>query len=140
MLRIGLFSFVLISTLWAHKINLFAYDEAGRLYIQSYFTKSSPCKQCTVKLLDDTQKELFIVTTDEEGKASVALPASEFNIVVEAGMGHQAQTHYVAQSHTKEEATKAPSDTPPAKIVIALAIIFLFFGGLYWFKRKPHHA
>ncbi len=140
MLRIGLFSFVLLSTLWAHKINLFVYDEAGKLYIQSYFTKSSPCKQCTVKLLDDTQKELLIVRTDEEGKASAILPASEFNIVVEAGMGHQTQTHYVAQSHTKEEATKAPSDAPPAKILLALVIIFLFFGGLYWIKRKPYHA
>jgi hypothetical protein len=140
MLRICLFSLLLFTTVWAHKINLFAYDEAGKLYVQSYFTKSSPCKQCPVKLVDANQKELLVLTTDDEGKASASLPSAEFDIIVEAGMGHQAQTHYVAQSHTKEEAKTLPSDMPLDKMLLGLVIIVLFFGVLYWIKRKPHHA
>lgn len=139
MFRVWLLSFLCISSLWAHKINLFAYDEEGKLYIQSYFTKSSPCKQCVLKLLDDNQKELLVLKTDDDGKASAKLPAAEFSIVVEAGMGHQSQTHYVAQSHTKEEAKTLPSDTPWDKILLGLAIIVFFFGVLYWTKRKPRH-
>lgn len=139
MLRISLLSLLLLTSVWAHKINLFAYDEAGTLFIQSYFTQSSPCKQCPVKLLDAQQKELLVLTTNDEGKASVKLPAAEFEIIVEGGMGHQAQTHYVAQSHTKEEAKALPSDTPLDKMLLGLAIIVLFFGVLYWIKRKPRH-
>ncbi|WP_051906399.1 MULTISPECIES: hypothetical protein [unclassified Sulfurospirillum] len=140
MLRISLLSVLLFSSVWAHKINLFAYDEAGQLYVQSYFTQSSPCKQCVVKLLDANQKELLVFNTDDEGKASVKLPSAEFTIIVEAGMGHQTQTNYVAQSHTKEEAKTLPSDTPWDKMLLGLAIIVFFFGALYWTKRKPSHA
>lgn len=140
MLRISVLSLLLWSSVWAHKINLFAYDEEGKLYVQSYFTKSSPCKQCVVKLLDEHQKELVFLNTDDAGKASVKLPAKEFVIVVEAGMGHQTQTHYVAQSHTKEEAKTLPSDTPWDKMLLGLAIIGFFFGVLSWIKRKPRHT
>ena len=140
MFRIWLLSLLCISSLWAHKVNLFAYDEEGKLYIQSYFTKSSPCKQCLVKLLDENQKELLSLRTDDEGKASTKLPAAAFNIIVEAGMGHQAQTSYVAQSHTKEEAKALPSDMPLDKMLLGLVIIVFFFGVLYWIKRKPRHT
>lgn len=140
MLRISLLSLLLFTTVWAHKINLFAYDEEGKLYVQSYFTKSSPCKQCVVKLLDEHQKELLVFNTDDEGKASAKLPSAEFDIIVEAGMGHQTQTHYVAQSHTKEEVKTLSSDTPWDKMLLGLAIIVFFFGALYWIKRKPSHT
>jgi len=140
MFRVCLLSLLCLSSLWAHKINLFAYDEEGKLYIQSYFTKSSPCKQCVVKLLDTNQKELLVLNTDNEGKASAKLPAAEFDIIVEAGMGHQSQTHYIAQSHTKEEAKTLPSDTPWNKMFLGLAIIVFFFGVLYWTKRKPRNT
>ena len=136
MLRISLLSLICLSTLWAHKINLFVYDEAGVLYIQSYFTKSSPCKQCPIKLLDANQKEIVSLTTDDEGKASLKLPLVEFDIIVEGSMGHQAQTHYVAQTHVKEEAKVLPSDTPLEKMALGLAIMAFFFGVLFWIKRK----
>jgi len=140
MLRISVLSLLLLSSLWAHKVNLFAYDEEGKLYVQSYFTQSSPCKQCIIKLLDENQTELLVFNTDDEGKASTKLPAATFTILVEAGMGHQAQTHYVAQSHTKEEAKTLPSDMPLDKMLLGLVIILFFFGVLYWIKRKPRHA
>lgn len=136
MLRICLLSVMYLGTLCAHKINLFAYDEAGTLYVQSYFTKSSPCKQCTVRLMDAQQKELVLLKTDEEGKASIKLPSSAFTIMVEGGMGHQTQTEYVAQTHTPETSKTLPSDTPFEKIVLGLVIIAFFFGVLFWIKRK----
>lgn len=136
MLRILLLSVVFLGTLWAHKINLFAYDEAGTLYVQSYFTKSSPCKQCTVRLMDAHQKELALLTTNEEGKASIKLPSSTFTIVIEGGMGHQTQTEYVVQMHTQETSKALPDGTPFEKIVLGLAIIAFFFGVLFWIKHK----
>lgn len=136
MLRICLLNLICLSALCAHKINLFVYDEAGVLYIQSYFTKSSPCKQCPIRLLDANQKEIVSLTTNDEGKVSVKLPLVEFDIVAEGSMGHQAQTHYIAQTHVKEETKTLPSDTPLEKMVLGLAIMTFFFGVLFWIKRK----
>lgn len=142
MLRITLFSCLLFTALLAHKVNLFAYDEEGILYIQSYFTKSSPCKQCPIKIFGENEKELATLTTNDEGKVSMKLPAASFSILVEAGMGHQQSITYQAKSHTKEEAKKLPSDTPVDKMALGLAIIVFFFGVLYWFKKhpRPNHS
>ena len=107
MLRVVLLSIFCISAVWAHKINLFAYDENNTLYLQSYFTKSSPCKQCPIKLLGSNEQELGTLMSDDEGKASMKLPAAAFSIVVDAGMGHQQKIDYRAQSHTKEDAIES---------------------------------
>lgn len=128
-----LFTLVFTSSLLAHKLNIFAYDEAGKLFIHSYFTKSSPCKGCQVYLLDENQHELTQTKTNDEGKVSLSLPSSSFFIVVEAGMGHQQQIHYIAQSEPKKE----PTEHAWVKIALGLAIIFLFFGVLTWFKKHP---
>ena len=136
MLRVVLLSIFCISAVWAHKINLFAYDENNTLYLQSYFTKSSPCKQCPIKLLGSNEQELGTLMSDDEGKASMKLPAAAFSIVVDGGMGHQQKIEYRAQSHTKEEAKQLPSDTPLDKIALALGILVFFFGALYWIKRR----
>ena len=133
--RFIIIAFLSISTLYAHKINLFAYDEEGSLYVQSYFTKSAPCKQCTILLQDFQDKELARFQTDDEGKASIKLPAPHFKITVEGGMGHQATLDYEAKSHTKEELKTLPSDTPLSKVALGLAIIVFFFGALFWIKR-----
>lgn len=136
MLRSLLLSLVCISSLLAHKINLFAYDESGQLMIQSYFTKTSPCKECTISLVDANENVLVQLRTNDEGKVSTPLPAKSFFIIVDAGMGHQHKIQYEAQSHTKEETKNLPSDTPIEKIVLGLGIIALLFGGMYWIKRR----
>lgn len=136
LLRIALFSFLLLSSLWGHKLNVFAYDEEGKLFVQSYFTKSSPCKQCTIKLLGANDTVLLQLTTNDDGKASSPLPSATFSILVEAGMGHQQRLVYEAKSHTKDVLKQPPEETPLEKIVLGLGIIIFFFGGMYWFKKR----
>ncbi len=136
LLRTALLSLLLLSSSWGHKLNLFAYDEEGRLFVQSYFTKSSPCKQCTIKLLGDNDTVLLQLTTNDEGKASSLLPTASFSILVEAGMGHQQRLVYEAKSHTQDVLKQPPEETPLEKIVLGLGIIIFFFGGMYWFKKR----
>lgn len=81
-----LLMFMFASSLLAHKLNIFAYDEEGKLFVHSYFTKSSPCKGCQVSFLDETQRLLAKTQTNDEGKVSVSLPASSFIILVKAVM------------------------------------------------------
>jgi hypothetical protein len=136
MFRLCLLSLICASTLFAHKINLFAYDEEGILYLHGYFTKTSACKQCPIILVGKDEKELARVASNDEGKASLRLPAPSFDIIVDGGMGHQQRVHYTAQSHTKEEIKALPSDAPLDKILLGLAIIALLFGGIFWLKKR----
>ncbi len=51
-------------------------------------------------------------------------------------MGHQQRIFYEVAHEIKEEKKQQPSDAPMDKIIGGLAIIALFFGGLYWFKKR----
>lgn len=135
-MRIWLLSLLFASSLLAHKINLFAYDEQGIVYLHAYFTQSSPCKNCPIKLVDMQERILQTLSSDEEGKASVKLPASSFSIVVEGGMGHQQRIDYTAQSHPQEAQKTPPSEMPFEKVALGLVIIALFFGALFWIKTR----
>ena len=140
MFRILLVSFICFSSLLAHKINLFAYDEEGVLYIKSYFSKSSPCQECVVKLLDKDEKLITTLMSDAEGKTAIKLPKEVVFIVVEAGMGHQERITYHATS-AHEKTTKEPSLALDfGKIILALVIIAFFFGGMYWLKKHKQKA
>ncbi|MFV0481096.1 MAG: hypothetical protein ACK5LP_03855, partial [Campylobacteraceae bacterium] len=124
-----------ITSIFALTLNLFAYDEFGSLFEKSYFYKSSPCKDCPIKLIDENEKVLLTSQTDENGEATIKLPAAKFSIIVEGSMGHQQIANYEAISHTKSSFQTLPSDAPLDKILLGLAIIALFFGGLFWFKK-----
>ncbi len=146
MIRILLFSLFFVASLWAHKINLFAYDENGILYIQSYFTKSSPCKACSIKLLDKDEQVISSLLSNDEGKVAVSLPKELSFIVVEAGMGHQARIVYQGTSDSspsqessiisKKHPKGPPTENIFGKITLSLAIIALFFGGIYRYKKR----
>lgn len=127
-----LLTLIFTSSLLAHKLNIFAYDEGGKLYLHSYFAKSSPCKGCQVRIIDNNERELVKTVTNKEGKISITLPASAFSIVVEAGMGHQQELSYTANG-SKEEII----DSEWSKIVFGLIMVFLLFGVLIWFKKRP---
>ena len=142
MFRILLISLCCLSTLWAHKLNLFAHDEEdGMLYLHSYFTKSSPCKNCTIKLLDKDENLLATQMTNEEGKASLSLPKKVAFIIVDGGMGHQERIVYQPTNKQQEERQESTSSQNElTKIALSLAIIILFFGGLYGFKKRKNRC
>ncbi|MDR3345853.1 MAG: hypothetical protein LBS73_01625 [Campylobacteraceae bacterium] len=122
--------------LTAHKLNLFLYDENGTLYIQSYFTKSAPCKNCEVTIKDKSEKELLKLFTDDEGKASTPAVDDVLSVSVDGGMGHFQSMRYEMTSHTKDEAKELPPDAPWYKIVLSLCIIGVVFLILRLVKRK----
>lgn len=134
-----LLTLCITTTLFAHKLNLFLYDEAGKLYVQSYFTQSSPCKTCEVVLFDKEHKELAKAVTNEQGKAVLPLPSSSFTVVVKATMGHQQQAFYEVQSQIEEKAkdlpTQPPADKAWQKMLLGLLIIAGIFSLLRLVKR-----
>lgn len=91
----GLAVFLLVSMLMggaalAHKVNLFAYAEAGDIYTESYFPDGRPAAGGTVRVYDSRDALLLEGTTDKAGLFSFPIPkVDDLTIVIDAGMGHK---------------------------------------------------
>jgi len=74
----------------AHKVNLFAYVEDGRVYTESYFPDGIKVKGGSIEVQDVSGATLLRGTTDDQGLFSFPLPKKEdLTIVLNAGMGHK---------------------------------------------------
>ena len=74
----------------AHKVNLFAYVEAGKVYTESYFPDGTPVKSGKVLVYDSKDKLLLEGVTDKKGLFDFAVPkVDDLTIVIEATMGHK---------------------------------------------------
>lgn len=113
--------------LYAHKLSVFAKEEAGKVELRAYFSKSAPCKGCQVSVQNVSGKVLLQTQTNDEGKAWLTLPAGASRVVVEGGMGHQQEL--VLENPVPEEGAALP-------FLLSLLGIGVFFG-LLWFVRRP---
>ncbi|MCF8110860.1 MAG: carboxypeptidase regulatory-like domain-containing protein [Desulfobacteraceae bacterium] len=85
-----LVSFLCAGTALAHKVNVFAYAEDGKIYVESYFPDGRPAAGSELKVYDSRGNLLAEGKTDGEGKFSFEIPrADDLKIVVNAGMGHK---------------------------------------------------
>lgn len=81
---------------WAHKVNLFAYVEGDKVFVEGYFSKSRKAMDCPVVVYDAQGKKIHEGKTDEEGKyvfksAELAPHEGDLKVVLIAGQGHQAE-------------------------------------------------
>lgn len=134
-----LFLFIMsFALLFAHKLNIFANEENGTLFIKSYFTKSSPCMQCDVKI-SQNNKPIMNAKTDDEGKIEYKLldKSSNIDIEISAGAGHLGKSTFEFEKNTSikpQIAQKEESQIP--KILLALMALFGFFWILKRIKQK----
>ena len=82
--------FLSAGTALAHKVNLFAYVDGGKIYTESYFSDGKPVKEGKVLVYDSRKKLLLQGVADKEGLFSFDIPKiDDLNIVIDAGMGHR---------------------------------------------------
>ncbi|MDR2080614.1 MAG: hypothetical protein LBP54_01850 [Campylobacteraceae bacterium] len=123
------------AVLSAHKLNLFLYDENGTLFIQSYFHKSAPCKNCEVKI-EDENGVISELVTDEEGRAQAKVAQSVFSVSVDGGMGHFVKENYELKSGKSEQSSALPKDMTWQNTALGLCIMAALFFILWFVKRK----
>jgi nickel transport protein len=85
-----LFSFFLAPA-DAHKVNIFAYAQDGRVYAEGYFVDGSKCKNSVIEVLDGkTGVKLLEGKTDDNGQVSFGIPhVTSLKLILRAGEGHQ---------------------------------------------------
>jgi len=92
--RYGILAFLAIflfsGTALAHKVNVFAYAEAGKIYTESYFPDGKAIIGGKVQVYDSSDRLLLEGVTDDKGLFSFDIPKmDDLKIVIDAGMGHR---------------------------------------------------
>ncbi len=102
-----LFSVALFaSILFAHKLNVFAYEEEGVIKIKSYFTKSSPCIECKVESLDSNKLPLAEAKTDRSGEATLPMDAKVHALRISEPGGHATIIDYAVETKIEDAPQK----------------------------------
>jgi len=92
-----IFTFLIIImmdvSIFAHKVNVFAYVEGEKIYTESYFNDGKKCIDSKIEVFDNQGNKLLEGLTDKEGEFSFEVPSEDGNlkIVLTASMGHRAE-------------------------------------------------
>jgi len=83
---------------FAHKVNIFAYVEEGKIYTESYFSDGKKCIESKIEVFDNQGNKLLEGLTDKEGAFSFEIPPGDgdLKLVLTASMGHRAE--YIIQT------------------------------------------
>ena len=81
------------ASVFAHKVNIFAYVEGDKVYSESYFNDGKKCIDSKIEVFDNQGNKLLEGLTDKEGEFSFEVPSEDgdLKIVLTASMGHRAE-------------------------------------------------
>jgi nickel transport protein len=100
---------------WGHGLSVFAWVEGERVLVESKFSGGKRPVNATVRVLAPDGRELLAGQTDDQGRWAFDLPQkTALKIVLEAGMGHQAEWTLRAEEVGAATVDTAPS-APPAQ-------------------------
>ena len=79
---------------YAHRINIFAWEEGNKIVGEGYFASGRKCKGCQVSLYNIDGNLLSQTVTDDNGQFSfkVANQGGSYRLVLNGGLGHRAET------------------------------------------------
>jgi nickel transport protein len=103
-------------TVWAHKVNVFAYVEGDGIRVEGYFSGSAKAKQCRIEVFDAAGNKICEGKTDDDGICVFKLQdltagRGDLKFVMHAGTGHLAS--YTLSSSEIPGAPSGRSATEP---------------------------
>ncbi len=113
--------FLYISNLSAHKVNIFYYAEDNKIFLETYFSDGTKCRNSVIEVYDGNTKKLLLKgKTDLKGKFDFKIPAIPKNhklkVVLNAEMGHRAEvfikpSEWVATDNSNNQESETPVNT-----------------------------
>lgn len=82
--------FLTIGQASAHRVNIYAYEEGGKIHTESYFSDGTPSRDSHVTVYNEKGK--VVVEGQTDGKGIFVFPVEsqgDLRIVLEASMGHR---------------------------------------------------
>ena len=107
---------------FAHRINIFAYVEGGKVFTESYFPDGRKCANANIKVFDDSGNLLLQGATCEAGEFVFAIPEkakSDLRVVLDAGLGHKTEYNISASEFLEQPAGEGRDNKmiqPPGEV------------------------
>ncbi|MEN6437355.1 MAG: carboxypeptidase regulatory-like domain-containing protein [Syntrophobacter sp.] len=87
---VGIGCVFLVAPAHAHKVNIFAYVENGKIITESYFPDGRKVEGGVVEVYDSQKQKVAEGKTDKQGKCVLPIPKKDdLTIVIDASMGHK---------------------------------------------------
>lgn len=126
---------VSISFLFAHKLNIFLFEENEQIIVNSYFASGSPCKECKVEIFDENNNIIELSKTNAEGNYTVKNITSKMYVKVEAVGGH-ASSSFIEPKKIDSTVKDKEETNNLLNSLIAIILIAIIFLGLKRFRRE----
>jgi nickel transport protein len=98
----------MVSQVWAHKVNVFAWIEGDTVFVEGYFPGGKKSQNSVVEVFNPAGTKLLEGRTDEKGEFSFKIPErSDLTIVLTASMGHK--NDFIVPASDFQEGESAPS-------------------------------
>lgn len=119
----------------AHRANIFAWEESGRIHVECSFSGGKPAKNAPITVYDASDgTEITRLKTDTKGAGSFPIPDAaregrkDLRLVLSAGEGHRGEWIITADeylgtlpgSQTMTDASAAASETPPQAVATSM--------------------
>jgi len=80
----------MVSQVWAHKVNVFAWVEGDTVFVEGYFPGGKKSQDSLVEVFNPAGTKLLQGRTNEKGEFSFKIPErTDLKIVLTASMGHK---------------------------------------------------
>jgi nickel transport protein len=104
----------MMSHVWAHKVNVFAWVEGDTVFVEGYFPGGKKSQNSLVEVFNPAGAKLLEGRTNEKGEFSFKIPErTDLTIVLTASMGHK--NDFIVPASDFQEGASAPSS--PAQSV-----------------------
>lgn len=130
--------FLTVTSLFAHKVNLFVTQDKNAVEIYSYFASGDACKACKL-IIKNNDVVLLEDRLNDEGKYVYNAQENSLNIIVDASSGHLVEKEFTLntmQEDNLEVVLKEEKENQFFKIILSLVFIGVFFYGLKRFKKN----
>jgi len=127
-MKIVFISFFLVNFLFAHKLNLFLFEEENNIYISSYFASGTPCKKCKVEIFNKEKELIINGLTNKNGEYIIKSDEVTILVRVEAVGGHAVEKQFKLKSlnSKKDIINKKPIPSIYQSIIAIILIIIIF--------------
>lgn len=115
-LMVLIFVLIFAGTSEAHRVNVYAYAEGGRVYGEAYFVDGTRARNAEFQVYRRDNGQLLLRgRTDEKGQFSFPIPGPyALRIVLRASMGHQSE--YVIEKEEVLEAQGLKEQSPVQEV------------------------
>ena len=98
----------MVSQVWAHKVNVFAWVEGDTVFVEGYFPGGKKSQDSLVEVFNPAGTKLLEGRTNEKGEFSFKIPErTDLKIVLTSSMGHK--NDFIVPASDFQEVESSPS-------------------------------